>query len=192
MSRIALTIILLSGFCSALWGQSQSSFGFNMEMVSPSANLTHNYQWGIGYGWLARFDTESPLGVIAFGASAAILPGKKVTINDQYSVKYRSEYLITIFLGPQFKIAQNWYFLPAISGMGGRYYDWQSRQDIGFGFEFRTGILIPIGQGGNKIDIGGKWCHANFLSQAIPEGWEMGLDLEKIVKMVGVYVGYHF
>ena len=82
--------------------------------------------------------------------------------------------------------------MPAISSTFGRYYDWQSRNDVGFGFDFRVGLLIPIGDGNAKIDIGGKWCHTNILSRSIPEGWGTGTDLEKIAKMTGLYIGYNF
>ena len=154
--------------------------------------MTDYYEWGIGYGWVGRYNTESSLGIIACGVSTAIIQGKKTAEGNQREIKYRPEYIVTAFIGPQFLIEKKLYFLPAISSTFGRYYDLHGRTHVGFGFDFRVGLLIPIGDGNNKIDIGAKWCLSNVLSISIPEGWGTGIDLEKIANMAGLYVGYNF
>ncbi len=138
-------------------------FGMYANAAIPVGGFAKSHKLGVEFGGVGRIQTNNPSLMVSFGASYTTFPVKTDSLsgifgNTKFESLFKSFNHLKVFLGPRVGKETGIYFLPAISGT---FDDNFTR----LGFDAGSGIVIPVGTGNTKYDLGAKFSLLNLIGK---------------------------
>ncbi|NOZ56901.1 MAG: hypothetical protein GXO73_08975 [Calditrichaeota bacterium] len=166
-------------------------------LCTPGASLKNTHKNGFGVELvkdlaLARFRYP-----VAVGVRFSSFPGRTktwVASGEVIHRVYSSATLLTLFSGLRIGDVSGPYLLPALNVSTGSVYDRQDyeQSSVQVGLELGVGTRFQPSFASVRMDIGARLALNNVVTGSIPEAFDIGLDLEKLVNTFGLFVGIQF
>ena len=166
-------------------------------LCTPGASLKNTHKNGFGVELVKDFPFARMRYPVAAGLRFSSFAGRtKVWVASGEVVRrvYGTATLFTLFTGLRVGNGTGPYLLPALNVSAGSVYDRQDYEQgaVQVGLELGVGARFQPGFGGATVDLGARLALNNLVTGSIPEAFDIGLDLEKMVNTFGVFVGVAF